>query len=80
MNFADSSIQSRLSSVGIHATLITLKIDVFTYYDTNIIALHEYQIILYGKKTTMLLSMTWCKISRLDFLIRKVRRRLPIRA
>ena len=28
----------------------------------------------------MLLSKTWRKISRLDFLIRKARRRLPIRA
>ena len=50
MNLADSSIQSKLSSVGIHVALITLKIDVFTYYGTNISALHEYQIILYGKR------------------------------
>ena len=42
MNLADSSIQSKLSSVGIHVALITLKIDVFTYYGTNISALHEY--------------------------------------
>ena len=50
MNLADSSIQSKLSTVGIHIALITLKIDVFTNYSTNIIALHEYQIILYGKR------------------------------
>jgi hypothetical protein len=42
MDLADSFIQSKLSSAGIHVALITLKIRIFTYYGTNMIALYEY--------------------------------------
>jgi hypothetical protein len=78
MILACSFIQSKLASAGIHIALITLKITVFTYYGSNKVALYKYQVILYGNRPQCFNNASLYDLSRLDFLIRKARRQLPI--